>query len=279
MVIALVVLPLLVLRARSADPSSLTLIDRGVLRVVSAVEYAVLGTGRWFGSLGSRYVFVVNAEEARAKLDVENQKLRSENERLRRENARVPGLEGLLGLRARVALPTVTARVVSLETSGYFNVIRITLAHDAEVKKGMAVLAPEGVVGRVERVAGPYCDVLLASDPRSGIDVTVARTKTRGLLRGMTGGRRYAMRVDFLTAGGDALVEGDLLLTSTLGPFPPNLPVGKVVRVLRPEERRDRVEQEVIVAPLIDYAKLDEVLIVLTEPPPPPTTTTTGKRP
>lgn len=272
MVIALVVLPLLVLRARSADPSSLTLIDRGVLRVVASVEYAVLGTGRWFGSLGSRYLFVVHAEEARAKLDVENQKLRSQNERLRQENARVPALEALLGLRARIALPTVTARVVALETSGYFHVVRITLEHDAEVKKGMAVIAPAGVVGRIERVAGSYCDVLLASDIRSGIDVTIARTKVRGLLHGTTGGRRYTMRADNLEKE-DAANEGDLVVTSTFGPFPPNLPVGVVSKVLRREER---TQQELVVEPLLDYGKLDEVLIVLTEPPRP---APTGKRP
>ncbi len=273
--IALVVLPLLVLRARSKDPSDLNFVDRGLLRVVATVEYGVLGVGRWFGSLGSRYLFVVGAEAARQKLLTENQTLRSENERLRQENQRVAGLEALLGLRARIGLPTVTARVVGLETSGYFHVVRLSLQHDAEVKKGMAVLGREGVVGRVERVAGGYCDVLIASDPRSAIDITIARTKTRGLLRGTTGGRRYAMRVDYL-AKDDALVEGDLVVTSTLGPFPPNLPVGKVAKVLRKEERG---EQEAIVDPLVDYGKLDEVLIVLSEPPPPAPATSAGKRP
>lgn len=270
-VIVLVVLPLLVLKARSADPSDLGLLDRGVLRVVGAIEYGVLGVGRWFGSLGSRYLFVVNAEEARQKLWRENQALVTENERLRQENARVPVLEGLLGLRARIALPTVTAKVVGLETSGYFNVVRVSLQHDAEVKKGMAVIAREGVVGRVERVAGSFCDVLLAADTRSALDITIARTKTRGLLRGTTGGRRYAMKVDHLQKD-DALLEGDLVVTSTLGPFPPNLPVGKVTRVLLRDDRG----QEALVEPFVDYGKLDEVLIVLMEPVVPPPA---GKKP
>lgn len=270
-VIVLVVLPLLVLKARSADPSDLGLLDRGVLRVVGAVEYGVLGVGRWFGSLGSRYLFVVHAEEARQKLWRENQALVTENERLRQENARVPVLEGLLGLRARIALPTVTAKVVGLETSGYFNVVRVSLQHDSEVKKGMAVIAREGVVGRVERVAGSFCDVLLAADPRSALDITIARTKSRGLLRGTTGGRRYAMKVDQLQKE-DALLEGDLVVTSTLGPFPPNLPVGKVTRVLLRDDRG----QEALVEPFVDYGKLDEVLIVLMEPVVPPPS---GKKP
>ena len=46
------------------------------------------------------------------------------------------------------------------------------------------MLTPDGVVGRITRVAGHTSDIMLLVDPRSAIDVVVPRTGGRGILRG-----------------------------------------------------------------------------------------------
>ena len=97
----------------------------------------------------------------------------------------------------------------------------------------MAVVAPAGVVGRVQRVFGRYCDVLLAADPKSSIDVVVARTGGRGVLKGIAGGDRYRTRIEYLERKDEA-AEGDLVVTCGLGGFfPRDLPVGRIVKVDR----------------------------------------------
>lgn len=264
LVLALCALTFGYLRARGKDPSEVSLLDRAVLRLLSPIERGVLGIGRFFASIGHRYVFLVGAEAESDRLRTENMKLRAENTRLTLEAERTPRLEALLGMRARIMAPTVTARLVGLESSSYFHVVRMVLEHDAEVKQGMPVIAAEGIVGRVERVVGPYCDVLLISDARASVDVTLPRTKSRGLMHGMGNGRDYAMKLDFLARDGVA-AEGDLVVTSVLSAFPPNLPVGKVRKLAKKEQSE---ELEAVIDPLVDYSHLEEVLIVLAPVPP-----------
>src|SRR5260221_5021813 len=94
---------------------------------------------------------------------------------------------------------------------------------EGEVKPGMTVLIPDGIVGSVRRVFGAYCDVLLAIDAESSIDVLVPRSGGQGTLKGVAGEPKYRAR--FLRA--DELREGDAVVTSgNAGVFPRDLPVG-----------------------------------------------------
>ncbi len=90
----------------------------------------------------------------------------------------------------------------------------------------MPVLTPDGVIGRINRVAGQTSDILLAVDPRSSIDVFIPRTGGRGILRGKAGENGYRSTIEYLVRGEQAR-EGDLVVTSGLGgAFPRDLAVG-----------------------------------------------------
>jgi rod shape-determining protein MreC len=129
----------------------------------------------------------------------------------------------------------------------------------------MAVLAPEGVVGRVQRVVGSTADVLLANDPQSSIDVVVQRTGSRGVLRGTGSGGGF--KVDYLLAS-EEVKTGDVLVTSGLGGiFPRDIPVGRIARVVPSVE--GGLYHEVEVEAAVDFARLSHVLIILAPPPPP----------
>ena len=70
----------------------------------------------------------------------------------------------------------------------------------------------------------------LAADPKSSIDVVVARTGGRGVVKGIAGSDRYRTRIEYLERKDEA-AEGDLVVTSGLGGFfPRDLPVGKIVQ-------------------------------------------------
>ena len=65
---------------------------------------------------------------------------------------------------------------------------------------------------------------------------------------------------------GDEVHEGDEVVTSGIGGFPRDLAVGKVSRVQKPDSG---LWQKVQVTPSVDFARLSDVLIVLSAPPPP----------
>jgi len=259
----LLALPVLFLRANLKTPSDLNFVDRGILRVSAPLQSGVTSAARGISGWWSRYVDLWHVSDENVKLRDENAKLRTALARLSREAAHNAELETLLKLRGDVKAETVSARVIGAQTSSFFKVVRIKLDRgDLEVKPGMAVLASAGVVGRIERVFGPYSDVVLASDPKSAIDIVVPRTGGRGVLKGLPGDSKYRTRIDYLLRK-DEIAAEDQVVTSGIGGFPRNLPVGRVVKVTRKDFG---LYQEAEVEPAVEFSKLSEVLVVLAPP-------------
>jgi rod shape-determining protein MreC len=264
----LLALPVLFLRANLAASdgnSHLNVIDRAILRVSAPLQAGITGLMRVVGNVWSSYIALVHVKADNVHLSDENAKLRAELAAAKEGASRAASLEKLVGLKPVVQTDTVAARVIGVETSSFFRIVRIKLDRgtsdgDIAIKPGMAVLASAGVVGRVQRVFGPYSDVLLAADPKSSIDVIVARTGGRGVLKGIAGDNRYRTRIEYLERK-DEVAEGDMVVTSGLGGiFPRDLPVGKIVRV---SKKDFGLYQEAIVEPVVDFGRLREVLVAV----------------
>jgi rod shape-determining protein MreC len=277
-VAVMVVLALVALRISAKNPGELSSLDRGILTVVAPAQAALSTVARAISGVVGRYAELTHVR-------TENDRLRSENTRLRAElmqTKRIAAESGryqlLLGLKDTTPAETLAARVISIDASPYFRVARVDIDRgEGLVRRGMPVLTPEGVVGRINRVAGQTSDILLAVDPRSSIDVFLPRTGGRGVLRGKAGENGYRCSVEYLMRGEQAR-EGDLVVTSGLGgAFPRDLAVGKVTRVV---PNPSGLYQEVEVTPDVDFSRLSEVLVVVAPPPSadPDATTPPGRR-
>jgi rod shape-determining protein MreC len=260
-VATLLAIPVLFLRANLTSAEHLNVVDRAILRVSAPLQAGITGLVRGIGNLWSKYIALVHIKADNERLTDENARLRAELVAAKNAAAREGELEKLLALRGAVQFDTIAARVVAVETSAFFRVVRVKLDRGGdEIKPGMAVIASAGVVGRVQRVFGGWCDVLLAADPKSSIDVVVARTGGRGVVKGIAGSDRYRTRIEYLERKDEA-AEGDLVVTSGLGSFfPRDLPVGKIVKV---DKRGFGLYQEVEVQPVVDFGKLRDVLVVV----------------
>ncbi|MGZ3443146.1 MAG: rod shape-determining protein MreC, partial [Polyangia bacterium] len=220
-VATLLAVPVLFLRANLAATEHLNVVDRAILRISAPLQAGLTAAARGIGNVWTRYIALVHVKEDNARLTDENAKLRAELVAARNAASREGDLEKLLALRASLQFESIAARVVAVETSAFFRVVRIKLDRGgADVKPGMAVVASAGIVGRVQRVFGGWCDVLLAADPKSSIDVVVARTGGRGVVKGIAGSDRYRTRIEYLERKDEA-AEGDLVVTSGLGGFFP----------------------------------------------------------
>ncbi len=262
--IALLAVPILVLRASAKAPADLNWLDRLVLRASAPVQGALTRAASAVGDGWHHYVWLVDIEAQNRRLVSENERLRSDVDRLRLEAKRGADLEKLLGMRAQVPSETLAARVVGIETSPFFRVARVKLDRgDGEVKPGMPVVVPAGVVGSVRRVFGSFCDVLLAIDPESSIDVVIPRTGSQGTLRGVAGEYRFRARV----LRSEDVRDNDVVVTSgNDGVYPRDLAVGTVATVTHPEAG---LWKEAEIVPSVDFARLAQVLVVLAPPPPP----------
>jgi rod shape-determining protein MreC len=153
--------------------------------------------------------------------------------------------------------------VVGKDTAQYFRVAQLVLDRaGAAVRANMPVVSLDGTVGTVLRVAGDRVTVQLTVDSGFGVDVVVERTGTRGFVRGEGDPAHYAVRVEYVQRT-DEVEVGDLLVTSGVGcRFPKGIPVARVTEVVK---REFGIYQSVKARPTVDFSRLEEALIVLTD--------------
>jgi rod shape-determining protein MreC len=260
------VLSLFLLRQSVRSPEYLSPLDRGILTMVSPVQSAFATLARSIGHAAGRYVDLVHVRAENEKLRNDNDRLRAELLEAKRGAAESVRFQHLLGLRNAVAAETLVARVIAIDVSPYFRVARIQLDRgESLVQRGMPVITPEGVVGRINRTSGETSDIILSVDPRSAIDVVLPRTGGRGILKGKPGENGYRCAIEYLMQGEQAK-EGDLAVTSGLGGFPRDLPVGKISKIVK---NSAGLTQDIEITPDVDFARLSEVLVVVAPAPPP----------
>jgi rod shape-determining protein MreC len=172
---------------------------------------------------------------------------------MQQENVR---LRKLLDFTSTHQLQTVIARVISKDVSSEFRALRINRGESSGIRKNMAVITDEGVVGRVLRTTKRTADVVTILDLLSAVDSIVERSRARGIVEGMTD---EVCQLKFVIRTDD-IEPGDVLITSGLGGiFPKGIPVGTVSKANR---KTYGISQEVEVRPSVDFSRLEEVMIV-----------------
>jgi rod shape-determining protein MreC len=262
-VVLLLAVPFFFLRASIRKPEDVGVVDRALMRIAAPVEYVAAALARGVSGLISDYVYLVDVKKDNDKLAYENARLRAELRRLGTTEAENRRLKRLLGLRETIPSETVSAVVVGKDTAQYFRVAQLVLDHaGAAVRANMPVVSLDGTVGTVLRVAGDRVTVQLTVDSGFGVDVVVERTGTRGFVRGEGDPAHYAVRVEYVQRT-DEVEVGDLLVTSGVGcRFPKGIPVARVTEVVK---REFGIYQSVKARPTVDFSRLEEALIVLTD--------------
>src|SRR6185436_17562622 len=174
-------------------------IDRALLRLSAPVEFFASAMARSVSSLLSVYVYLVDVKEDDNKLAYENSRLHDEVRRLSAAEAESRRLRRLVGLRETAKAETVSAVVIAKDITEYFRVAHLALDNPAPgILPNMPVISLDGVVGKVQRIAGDRVDVQLSVDSAFGVDVVVERTGARGFVRGVGDPSRYVIRVEYV---------------------------------------------------------------------------------
>jgi len=144
----------------------------------------------------------------------------------------------------------VSARVVADTGGAFFQSVLVNAGGRDFVRRGQAVVAQGGLVGRVAAVGERSARVLLLTDINSRIPVIVLSTGDRAVLAGDN-----TRQPKLLYLPSTAPVSpGDRIVTSGDGGlFPRGLVVGSVV---------EATDGRVSVEPLVDFARLDQALVL-----------------
>ncbi|HET7483624.1 MAG TPA: rod shape-determining protein MreC [Actinomycetota bacterium] len=236
-------------RAKDISTAIVSPIQRGLTVVFRPV-------GDFFSSIGDlSHLRSENARlegdlaEAESKLD-EADAILSENEELKAQ------------LELEKSWPTmdqVHASVIATIPNNYRWAVRIDKGANDGIEPDMAVIAPDGLVGKIIRTSDSSSIVLLLIDPNAAAHARVKERGYVGVIRG--NGADEPLSMDEIST--DARVNvGDEIVTSgyDLGIFPASIPIGHVVSA---SGAGAEYQQDIEVEPWVDFSSLDFVDVLL----------------
>ena len=244
------------------DATGVRLIRMWADAVVTPPEQIFHATKLGFVGLWKNYIDLRHIREQNQDLQKTIDRLRLEQASLLEDARQGQRLQALLDFQQRYIYKTLAAQAIGTSGNDSSKVFYIDKGSSDGIDRDMAVITPEGIVGKIREVYPHSAQVLAINDQTSGAGVILETTRIRGILRGDAAGRPQIVGIlsdqriqpgeKVLTAGGDLI-------------FPRGLPVGEVVRV-RPDPDRDSFI-DVIVKPAAHLDRLDEVLVITsTEP-------------
>jgi rod shape-determining protein MreC len=200
------------------------------------------------------YLRGVRAENRQLKDQIEQMRL--EQVRLAEDAAQARRLQTLLAFKEQFISRTVAAQVIGSSGSDLSRTVYIDKGESAGIKRDMAVITADGIVGKVLVVYSSVSQVLLINDQSSGVGALLEKTRLQGVLRGTANGEVVLERVmsdeqvplgeTVLTSGGDQI-------------FPKGLPIGSVMKVGNGKDLFLNIK----IKPAANLSKLEEVLVLV----------------
>lgn len=251
-----VLIPVMLIDTATRAPRDRRFYDRAIIALTSPVQIGISWSLEHLASSFQNYIYLLSTRKDNLTLLDENRRLLNEIASLRETQQENLRLRKLLQFEEKMNVKSVVARVIAKDVSSEFRAIRINRGEKAGVHKDMAVVANEGVVGRVLRTTATTADVVTLLDSNSAVDGINERSRARGVVEGLTDDLcqlRYTLRTD-------DILPGDVVISSGLGGiFPKGIPLGIVSKVNR---KPFGITQDVEVRPSVDFTRLEELMVI-----------------
>lgn len=238
-----------------------TALGRGIDKVFALVQGPVSNAGNGVKS-GLKGIFQFRS------ILKENEELRNQIADLNRqliqakltdsELAELRSLSNILGYE-NVApnYNYVTADVVAMDGSNWFNLFTINAGTDDGIYKDAVVINGDGLIGRVLETGSDWAKVISVIDESNSVSFKVFRDlKLLGILTGDGKGGLEGYMIDPEAA----VIEGDVLVTSGMGIYPEGIPIGKVKKV---EWNNDTLLKTVTIEPSAYFKNLQKVTVLV----------------
>ncbi len=258
--VVLIAVTLAAMRATVPERTRLAPLVANFRDVIEPVQTGFTWVGRQVHYLISFPVSMVGATARSQALEQEIERLKSEIIQLNEYKMENQRLTGLLDYKQIMAqrFNLLTASVISRDPGNWFGIVILNRGTKDGVQENMTVLTPEGLVGRIVSVSASTCEVLLITDPRSGVGSLIQDSRTPGIVQGTVGS---AGVVNMIHIPNNAPVEtGQAVVTSGSGSvYPKGIPVGEIAGI-RKEPSGLFLSAEV--HPFANLNNLEEVFIV-----------------
>ena len=253
--VAVLVAQLLLLSFQINRNHHMRLIEVWTIAILRPFQYSVGGVVGSTTRAWSNFWHLRSAQKDNQQLRAELMATRYQLQQLSEQAAEAERLRAVLDFKKRLPFHTVAAEVIASSPGVGLNAIFIDKGSDAGLTADLAVIAPNGIVGKILAVFPHTAQVLLMSDPSSGVGCALEKSRVQGVLKGDS---RNLCRLNYVM-NGETVAQGDLVVTSGLDQiYPKGLPVGEVARV-----EEGNIYKNIVVKPAAELDRLETVLVVL----------------
>ncbi len=234
------------------------LIDNILITLSGGVQKQVFYLSRGGRAIYDHYFWLVGTSKKNEELIQEVAQLKAQLTQLNEITGENQRLKTALDFKAQHPQPMMAAHVIAHDVSPDYVMVRIDRGKLDGVEVGLGVVSSEGVVGRIQRAAPHYSDVLTLIDPSSNLDGIIQRSRARGILSGQA--KQISCHLKYLDRLEDVVVNDAVVSTGYSGIFPKGILMGHVTQVT---PSSSGLLQSITVKSAVDIYKLEEVFIVL----------------
>jgi rod shape-determining protein MreC len=212
------------------DGPGVRLIRMWANAIISPPEQLIHSSKLDAGGLWKNYLDLRHVREQNQDLQKTIDRLRLEQASLLEDAKQGQRLQALLNFQEKYIYKTLAAQAIGTSGADQSRVFYLDKGSADGLERDMAVITPDGIVGKVRDVFPHSAQVLAINDQTAGAGVILETTRIRGVLRGNAVGQPQIVGIladqriqpgeKVLTAGGDQI-------------FPRGLPVGVVQKVVR----------------------------------------------
>lgn len=245
-------------------------IQRGALTVFSPIESVASDAVKPFRDLFGWFGDTFHAKGENKKLKKEVRDLRSQVAQLSgslRSSKQLDKIAALDGNANLDSMGPVNARVIIASPTLWYSTVNINRGSSDGVHVNDPVINGDGLVGIVTKTVSDAAQVLLITDPESGVSARMADTGVPGFVQTGSPGNPNDLLMQRLPRTSTPHVGEMVVTAGTATPsyptfFPPHIPIGVVTKV-NPDELD--TSQQIHIRPYANMHNLD-VVQVLTKP-------------
>ena len=240
---------------RHPDIGSERLIRRWTVAAITPFEKIMVGSGHFLRSLWSGYIDLRSVHEENRRLKAELDELKIQQARWNEDASQARRLQSLLDFKQHFIEQTLAAQVIGSSGTEQSRVLYLDRGAKDGIRPDMAVITPDGIVGKIARVWPSSSQVLVINDPSNGVGALLESSRLHGIVRGTPAGdlmMHYVMQEEnvaknerVLTSGGDRI-------------FPKGLPIGSITDISPGSDGFYNLR----VQAAANLNKLEEVLVV-----------------
>jgi rod shape-determining protein MreC len=260
LLLLVIVISLVVMNATAAQRGNITFLEKVIRDTYVPLQSGVSSFRNNWDGWTAVFSDKKHLQQQIKLLEAENNELSLENQSLQEYKQESFRLRKMLNFddANRENYDLLPAHLIARSPNNWYECINIDRGSRQGVQKGMPVISPHGLVGRVGSVSENSAQVSLITDREMAVGATIQKTReTNGIIEGLGDSNQLRMiNIPYYSK----IKEGDRIISSGLSAtYPPGINIGTVTEVAREPNGLLLVA---MIKPAVDFNKLEEVFVI-----------------